>query len=144
MRARVKWIEGVAWMAEADSGHGLVIDGSPAIGGRNLGPRPMELVLAGLGGCTAMDVIEILRKQRQDVTDCVIDVEAERAETVPKVFTRIQLHYTVTGRALKPAAVERAVKLSAEKYCSVSAMLQSTASIDHAWTVVEADDDAAD
>jgi putative redox protein len=144
MRARVKWIEGVAWMAEADSGHGLVIDGSPAIGGRNLGPRPMELVLAGLGGCTAMDVIEILRKQRQDVTDCVIEVEAERAETVPKVFTRIHLHYTVTGRALKPAAVERAVKLSAEKYCSVSAMLQSTASIDHGWTVVEADEDAAD
>ncbi len=140
MRARVKWIEGVAWLAEADSGHGLIIDGSPAIGGRNLGPRPMELVLAGLGGCTAMDVIEILRKQRQDVTDCVIEVDAERAETVPKVFTRIHLHYTVTGRALKPAAVERAVTLSAEKYCSVSAMLQSTASIHHTWSVVDAAD----
>lgn len=144
MRARVKWIEGVAWMAEADSGHGLIIDGSPAIGGRNLGPRPMELVLAGLGGCTAMDVIEILRKQRQDVTDCVIEVDAERAETVPKVFTRIQLHYIVTGRGLKPAAVERAVKLSAEKYCSVSAMLQSTASIDHSFEVNEAVGDGAD
>ncbi len=138
MKARIKWIEGAAWLAESDSGHGTIIDGSPDIGGRNLGPRPMELVLQALGGCTAMDVIEILRKQRQDVTDCVIEVRGERADTIPRVFTHLHVQYTVTGRALKPAAVERAVQLSAEKYCSVSRMLAGSVQITHGWTAVEA------
>lgn len=134
MKTRVKLIEDVAWMAEMGQ-HALVIDGSPKIGGRDLGPRPMELVLAGLGGCTAMDVISILRKARQDVTDCVIEVEAERADAVPAVFTRIHLRYIVTGNDLKESAVERAVNLSATKYCSVSKMLSATVEITHDYEV---------
>lgn len=124
-------------MASAESGHGVVIDGSPDIGGRDLGFRPMELVLAALGSCSGMDVVSMLRKGRQDVADCVIEVEAERADTLPKVFTRIHVHYTVSGRDLRPAAVERAVALSAEKYCSVSRMLQSTVEITFGHEVVE-------
>lgn len=139
MRARIKRIEGVAWMTEADSGHGVVIDGSPAIGGRNLGMRPMEMVLAGLCGCSGMDVLSILAKQRQDVVDCVIEAEAERAPSPPKVFTRIELTYRVVGRRLKPAAVRRAVNLSAEKYCSVSAMLRDQVPISHRIVLVDAD-----
>jgi len=138
MRARVKWIEGAAFMGEADSGHGLIIDGSPDIGGRNLGVRPMEMVLTGLCGCTAMDVISILRKQRQAVTDCVISAEAERADSPPKVFTRIHLTYRVTGHNLRREGVERAVALSAEKYCSVSQMLLATVAITHSIEVEEA------
>ncbi len=138
MKARLKLVEGVAWMAHADSGHAIVIDGSEAIGGKDLGMRPMELVLVGLGSCSGMDVMSILRKARQDVTDCVIEVEAERADTIPKVFTRIHVHYTVTGRDLKPAAVERAVALSSEKYCSVSRMLAASAEITFDHEVLEA------
>ncbi len=138
MKARLKLVEGVTWVAESDSGHGVVVDGSPDIGGRNLGMRPMELVLAGLGGCTGMDVVTILRKQRQDVSDVTIEVDAERAATIPRVFTRIHVHYVVTGRGLSEAAVRRAVELSAEKYCSVSRMLQSTVEITHDFEVVEA------
>lgn len=137
MNARLKLVEGVAWMAEADSGHGVVVDGSAEIGGRNLGFRPMELVLAGLGSCSGMDVMSILRKARQDVTDCVIDVEAERADTVPRVFTKIHVRYTVTGRDLKPAAVARAVRLSSETYCSVSKMLGATAEVTFSHEVVD-------
>lgn len=129
MKARIKLIEGVAWMAEAESGHGLVIDGAPSIGGRNLGPRPMELVLQGLISCSGMDVISILRKQRQDVVDVVVEAEAERAEDPPRVFTRIALTYRVIGRNLRPKAVERAVRLSADTYCSVSKMLSATVEI---------------
>lgn len=136
MNARIKLVEGVAWMAEADSGHGLVIDGSPEIGGRNLGPRPMELVLLGLAGCTGMDVVSILRKGRHAVDDCTIEVKAQRADDVPRVFTTIHVHYVVKGQALKEAAVERAVKLSAEKYCSVSKMLGATVAITHDFEVV--------
>jgi putative redox protein len=131
MKARVKLIEGAAFISHADSGHALVIDGSEKIGGRNLGPRPMELVLQGLAGCSAMDVISMLRTMRQQVTDLDIQVEAERADEFPKVFTRIHLRYIVTGIDLKPGRVERAVEMSAEKYCSVSAMLASTATITH-------------
>ncbi len=138
MNVRIKRVEGVTWLASGDSGHGVTIDGAPAIGGKNLGPRPMELVLMGLGGCTAMDVITTLRKMRQDVTDCEITVEAERAEAPPRVFTRIHLEYRVTGRALKPSAVERAVGLSRETYCSVSKMLEHTAEITHAIQLIEA------
>lgn len=139
MHAKLTWVDGVAFMAEADSGHGQIIDGAPAIGGRNLGARPMELVLMGLASCSAMDVMSILKKARQRVTDCVITADAERADRVPKVFTRIHLVYRVTGTALKPAVVERAVKLSMETYCSVSKMLAHTAEITHAVELVEAE-----
>lgn len=138
MRAKLTWVDGVAFMAESDSGHGQIIDGSPSIGGRNLGARPMELVLMGLASCSAMDVMSILKKARQDVTDCVITADAERAETIPKVFTKIHLVYTVTGNGLKPAVVERAVKLSMETYCSVSKMLAHTADITHAIEIADA------
>jgi putative redox protein len=130
MKARVKWVEGMAFMAEADSGHGIMLDGSPEIGGRNLGARPMEMVLMGLGGCTAIDVMVILGKQRQPVEDCWIELNAERADVAaPKVFTKIHVHYVVKGSGLDPKQVERAVKLSADKYCSVSAMLKNTVDI---------------
>jgi putative redox protein len=130
MKARVKWVEGMAFMAEADSGHGIMLDGSPEIGGRNLGARPMEMVLMGLGGCTAIDVMVILGKQRQPVEDCWIELDAERADVAaPKVFTKIHVHYVVKGSGLDPKQVERAVKLSADKYCSVSAMLKNTVDI---------------
>ena len=129
MRARVKWIDGVSFVAETDSGHAVVVDGSPDAGGRNLGPRPMELVLAGTAACTAFDVVWILKKARQTVTDCVVEADAERAPEDPKVFTRIHLIYRVSGTDLKPAQVERAVKLSKEKYCSATLMLAKTAKI---------------
>lgn len=138
MKARVKWIEGVAFLGEAGSGHGVVLDGAPEAGGRNLGLRPMEMVLTGLGGCSAFDVVQILRKGRQAVTGCTVELAAERAETVPKVFTRIHLRYTVTGRGLDPSRVARAVRLSAETYCSATAMLGKTAEITHDFEVVEA------
>ena len=132
MKARVKWVEGMAFMAEADSGHGIMLDGSPEIGGRNLGARPMEMVLMGLGGCTAIDVMVILGKQRQPVEDCWIELDAERADVAaPKVFTKIHVHYVVKGSGLDPKQVERAVNLSAEKYCSVSAMLKGSVDITH-------------
>lgn len=127
MKARVKWVEGMAFMAKSDSGHGVIIDGAPDIGGHNLGVRPMEMVLMGLGGCTAIDVMVILGKQRQPVEDCWIELDAERADVAaPKVFTKIHVHYVVKGSGLDPKQVERAVKLSAEKYCSVSAMLKGS------------------
>jgi putative redox protein len=130
MKARVKWVEGMAFMAESDSGHGIMVDGSPDIGGRNLGARPMEMVLMGLGGCTAIDVMVILGKQRQPVEDCWIELDAERADVAaPKVFTKIHVHYVIKGAGLDPKQVERAVKLSAEKYCSVSAMLKNSVDI---------------
>jgi putative redox protein len=137
MKARIKFVEKVTFLAESGTGHAMVIDGAPAEGGRNLRPRPMELLLMGLGGCTAFDVVLILRKGREEVTDCVVEVEAERAATDPKVFTRIHMHYRVTGRGLAPAKVERAIALSAEKYCSASAIMSKTATITHDWEVVE-------
>lgn len=143
MKARIKWVENVCFMAESGSGHALVMDGAPEGGGRNLGPRPMEVVLMGTGGCTAYDVVHILRKSRANVTDCDVQIEAERAEEDPKVFTKIHFHFIVTGRALKPALVERAVNLSAEKYCSASIMLGKTAVITHDFEVREADTPSA-
>ena len=137
MKARIKFVENVTFLAESGTGHAMVIDGAPAEGGRNLGPRPMELLLVGLGSCTAFDVVLILRKGRQEVTDCVVEVEAERAATDPKVFTRIHMHYRVAGRGVAPAKVERAIALSAEKYCSASAIMSKTATITHDWEVVE-------
>ena len=132
MKARVKWVDGMAFMAEADSGHAIVMDGAPEIGGRNAGPRPMEMVLMGLGGCTAIDVMMILGKQRQPVEDCWIELSAERADVkAPKVFTTIHTRYVVVGEGLDPKKVERAVNLSAEKYCSVSAMLRDSVELTH-------------
>jgi putative redox protein len=123
VKASVKWIENVTFLAESESGHTVVIDGPPSAGGRNIGIRPMELVLMGVGGCTSFDVISILQKARQDVTDCVAEIEAERADDVPSVFTKIHFHFTVTGNNLKESQVKRAIDLSAEKYCSASIML---------------------
>lgn len=131
MKARVKWLEGSAMVGEAGSGHAVVMDGPPDLGGRNLGLRPMEMLLIGLGGCTQFDVMLILRRGRAEVTDCVVELSAERAETDPKVFTRIHAHFIVTGHGLDPKKVERAIALSAEKYCSASIMLGATAEVTH-------------
>jgi putative redox protein len=129
LRATAKWIDGVSFVAETGSGHALVVDGAVEAGGRNLGPRPMELVLAGTAACTAFDVVWILNKARQPITDCVVDADAERAPEDPKVFTRIHLRYRIRGQGLNRAQVERAVKLSKEKYCSATLMLAKTAEI---------------
>ncbi|MBK5937963.1 OsmC family protein [Halochromatium roseum] len=131
MKARVKWVEGTAMLGESSSGHALVMDGPAEAGGRNLGPRPMEMLLLGLGGCTQFDVLLILRKARQAVTDCVVELTAERSTSDPKVFTRIHVHFIVTGRALSEKRVARAVELSATKYCSASIMLGAMATITH-------------
>jgi putative redox protein len=138
MKVRIKWIEDVAFIGESESGHALVMDGAPEGGGRNIGPRPMETVLLGTGGCTAYDVVAILRKSRAPITDCVVEIDAERAAEDPKVFTRIHFHFIVTGKALKAQQVERAVHLSAEKYCSASIMLAKTAVISHDFEIREA------
>ncbi len=137
MKAKVRWIDGVSFVGESESGHSVVMDGTPEGGGRNLGPRPMETVLLGTGGCTAYDVVHILRKSRAPVTGCVLEIDAERAEDDPKVFTRIHFHFIVTGTGLKAQQVERAVHLSAEKYCSASIMLAKTASITHDFEIRE-------
>lgn len=138
MECKVRWHDGMSFIAETGSGHLVAMDGAPEAGGRNLAPRPMEMVLAGTGACTAFDVVLILKRSRQDVTDCEARLTADRAETDPKVFTKIRFHFVVTGRGLKPEAVERAIKLSAEKYCSASIMLGKTAEIFHTWEIVEA------
>jgi putative redox protein len=139
MECTVRWHEGMSFIAETGSGHMVPMDGSPAAGGRDLAPRPMELLLAGAGGCTSFDIVMILKKGRQDVRGCEVKLTAERAEEDPKVFTKINLHFVVTGKGLKPEAVERAVNLSAEKYCSASIMLGKTAEMTHTFEVVEAD-----
>lgn len=138
MRASVRWVDGMMFEATAGSGHTIAIDGPPDLGGRNRGSRPMEVVLMGTGACSAADVVSILNKSRQDIVDCVVQLDAERAESVPKVFTRIHMHYVVTGRNLKREAVERAVRLSAEKYCSATQMLNKTAEITHDFEIAEA------
>ncbi len=137
MKARIKWVENVCFVGESASGHTVVMDGAPEGGGRNLGPRPMETVLLGTGGCTAYDVVHILRKARAIITDCVVEIEAERAAEDPKVFTKIHMHFIVSGKNLKPQQVERAIQLSAEKYCSASIMLAKTAEITHDFEIVE-------
>jgi len=125
MKSRIAWHQDVAFVAESGSGHALVVDGSPDHGGRNLGPRPMELVLMGLGSCASFDVVTILKKQRQEVTGCVCELDATRADAVPAIFTAVALHFVVTGRNLDPLKVERAVSLSAEKYCSASKLFEA-------------------
>ena len=137
MKARIKWVEQVSFLGETESGHAVLMDGAPAAGGRNLGPRPMEMLLIGAGGCTSFDVVSILKKSRQAITDCYVELEAERAETDPKVFTKIHMHFLVTGKDIKPEAVEKAIKLSAEKYCSASIMLGQTAAITHDFEVIQ-------
>ena len=131
MKLTVRWLENVSFIAQTESNHAIVMDGAPEGGGRNLGPRPMETVLAGTGGCTAYDVIAILHKARQPVRGCVVEIEAERASQDPKVFTRIHFHFAITGDGVDPKQVERAIHLSAEKYCSASIMLGKTAQITH-------------
>lgn len=136
MKARIKWVEDVTFMGESGSGHAVIMDGAPEAGGRNIGVRPMEMLLLGLGGCTAFDVVQILRKSRQPITHCVAEIEAERASQDPKVFTKIHVHFKVTGKGLTDTAVARAVNLSAEKYCSASIMLGKTAQITHDYEII--------
>ena len=138
MKAKVTWVNGRAFLGESGSGHAIVMDGAPEAGGRNIGVRPMEMLLLGLGGCTAFDVVMILEKSREKITGCEVELDAERASEDPKVFTHVKFVYTFTGKDLKPAAVERAVKLSAEKYCSASKMFELSAKLEHEWKIVEA------
>lgn len=137
MKARVQWLDGRAFVGESGSGHAVVMDGSQESGGRNIGLRPMEMMLLGLGGCTAFDIVMILERMREKVTGLDIALEGERATEDPKVFTHVKLIYKVTGRNLKPQNVERAVNLSAEKYCSASAMFEKTAKIEHSFEIIE-------
>jgi putative redox protein len=138
MKARIKWVQDATFLGESGSGHAVVMDGPPDYGGRNLGVRPMEMLLLGLGGCASFDVVLILNRSRQAITDCVAEIEAERAAQDPKVFTAIHVHFIVTGKALDEKRVARAVGLSAEKYCSASIMLGKTATITHDYEIQEA------
>lgn len=138
MKARIKWVENAMFVAESGSGHAVVVDGPPESGGRNLGVRPMEMVLLGLGSCAAFDVVHILRKGRHEVTGCMAELSAERAETDPKVFTKIHVHFVVSGKNLKDDVVDRAIRLSAEKYCSASIMLGKSVAITHDYQIIEA------
>jgi putative redox protein len=137
MKARIKWVEERTFVGESGSGHKVVLGTAASPGGPTPGPSPMELVLIGVGGCSAIDVVHILEKGREAVEDCVVELEAERAETDPKVFTRVHMHFVVKGRGLAPNKVERAIALSAEKYCSASAMIGKTATITHDFEIVE-------
>lgn len=137
MKATVKWLDHMSFVGESGSGHSVVMDGAPDVGGRNMGVRPMEMVLLGLGGCTSFDLVLILQRQRQAVADVQVEIEAERATKVPKVFTKIHVHYVVEGRGLDPKKVERAVKMTAEKYCSVSIMLSASVEMSHDFEIIE-------
>ena len=138
MECNVKWTgDGMSFLAETGSNHAIVMDGAPEAGGRNLAPRPMEMLLAGAGGCTAFDVVTILKKGRHAVTGCEVSLSAERAESEPRVFTKIHLHFKVSGKQLKPEAVSRAIELSKDKYCSASIMLGKTATISHDFEICE-------
>ncbi len=136
MKCRIKWLDFMTFVGESDSGHSVVMDGAPDAGGRDLGVRPLEMLLLGLGGCTAFDVVSILQKSRQQIVDCEIEIEAERADEVPRVFTRIHIHFIVSGKNLDHGKVARAIDLSADKYCSASRMLEKTAEISHDFEVV--------
>ncbi len=139
MKCRIKWLDHMSFVGESDSGHSVVMDGAPDAGGRNLGVRPMEMLLLGLGGCTAFDVISILHKSRQQVVDCEVEIEAERAEDIPRVFTKIHVHFIVSGRDLEQNKVAKAVDLSADKYCSASRILEKTAAITHDFKIINLD-----
>ena len=139
MKAEVKWLGKRAFEGTPGSGHSVIMDSSPDFGGEDRGIRPMEMMMLGMGGCTSIDVMNILEKSRQDVTDCVAEITAERADTEPKVFVKMHVHFKVTGRGIDPKRVERAISLSAEKYCSASIMLGKTAEITHDFEIIEAD-----
>ncbi len=138
MKAEIKWVDNAMFLGESGSGHSVVMDGPPDHGGRNMGIRPMEMLLIGMGGCASFDVVDILKKSRQDVTGCHTRLEAERADEVPSVFTKINIHFVVSGNNLKPKQVERAVSLSAEKYCSASIMMEKAGvEVSHSHEIVE-------
>ena len=137
MQVKIKWIDGVSFVGESETGHAVVLDGAPENGGRNIGMRPMEMLLVGMGACTAFDVVTILKKARQPILDCVAEINAIRADEIPKVFTTIHVHFIITGNNLNQAQVERAVKLSAEKYCSASIMLSKSVVITHGFEIKE-------
>lgn len=137
METKIKWVDGRMFVGETGSGHAVVMDGPPDHGGRNIGVRPMEMILLGVGGCSSFDVVEILQKGRHEITDCIAEVSAERVDAIPSVFSKIHLHFKVTGKNLKESAVQRAVKLSAEKYCSASIMLGKAVDITHSFEVFE-------
>ena len=137
MKARIQWLEDRAFTGVSGSGHAVVMGSTTGPEGRSIGPSPMEMVLMGLGGCTAFDVVLILEKSRQPVEGCVVELESERAATDPMVFTRVHMRFVVTGRGLDAAKVERAIKLSAETYCSASAMIEKTAKITHEFEVID-------
>ena len=139
MKAVVKWLDNMSFVGESESGHSVVMDGPPDSGGRNLGVRPMEMVLLGMGGCTAFDTVLILQRQRQSIDDVHVELSAERADEVPKVFTRIHVHYIVKGKALDEKKVARAVEMTAEKYCSVSIMLAKSVDVTHDFEIIEED-----
>lgn len=139
MKVCIKWIDGVSFVGESETGHAVVLDGAPENGGRNVGMRPMEMLLIGMGACTAFDVVTILKKARQPITNCVANIDATRADAIPKVFTKIHVHFIVSGNDLNPVQVERAVKLSAEKYCSASIMLGKVCEMSHDFEIVTGD-----
>ena len=131
MNTRVKWLDNMSFVGESASGHSVVMDGPPESGGRNLGVRPMEMLLLGLGGCSSFDIVSMLKKGKQDLVDCEVEISAERAESEPKVFTKIHMHFIISGNNLSEKRVKRAIELSAEKYCSASIMLGKTAEVTH-------------
>ena len=137
MNISVKWIDGMLMVGKSDSGHAIVMDGPPEIGGENLGVRPMEMLLLGMAGCTMIDVVNTLKKMREDVVDCQTQVSADRSEEYPKVFTNIHVHFVLRGKKLNPLKVDKAIKLSAEKYCSASIMIGKTAIITHDYEIIE-------
>lgn len=139
MKANVNWIGGAAFAGETASGNRIIMDGPPSGGGQDLGPRPMETMLLGMGACSCYDVVSILKKARQDISDCKLEISAERAETDPKVFTEINMHFLLIGTDLKEKQVQRAIDLSAEKYCSATVMLGKTAKITHSYTITNLD-----
>lgn len=143
MQVKIKWIDGVSFVGESETGHAVVLDGAPENGGRNIGMRPMEMLLIGMGACTSFDVVTILKKSRQPIVDCVAEINADRADEIPKVFTKIHVHFVVTGTGLNETQVERAVKLSAEKYCSASIMLGKVCEITHDFEIRSPDAGAA-
>ncbi len=136
MKARVKWVEDVQFVGESGTKHSLIMDGPENLGGHGTGMRPMELLLLGLGGCTSFDVVEMLKKSRQNIVDCVVEIDGQRSESVPKIFTDIHIHYIITGSNIKEAQVKRAIELSSEKYCSASLMLGKSANITHDYEII--------
>ena len=137
MKATVKWLDHMSFVGESGSGHSVVMDGPPDDGGRDMGIRPMEMVLLGMGGCTAFDVVHILKRARQEIVDCHVEMEAERATEIPKVFTKIHAHYVIKGKGLDAKKVDRAITMTAEKYCSVSIMLANSVEITHDFEIIE-------